>query len=56
MTIRPIEARARAAAMNEDKANADDLLSDIKERAEHLMLLDLGAMMLAGSQSRAVFV
>ena len=26
----------------EDRANASDLLSDIKERAEHLMLLDLG--------------
>ena len=43
VTIRPIAGtRPRGRNENEDKANADDLLSDIKERAEHLMLLDLG--------------
>ena len=36
-------ARARAAPLAaEDKANEASLLADPKERAEHLMLLDLG--------------
>ncbi|MGF1456697.1 MAG: anthranilate synthase component I [Alphaproteobacteria bacterium] len=43
LTIRPIAGtRPRGAAPEEDQALADDLLSDEKERAEHLMLLDLG--------------
>ena len=43
VTIRPIAGtRPRGQNEEEDKANAADLLSDIKERAEHLMLLDLG--------------
>ncbi len=43
VTIRPIAGtRKRGANAEEDQAQADDLLSDIKERAEHLMLLDLG--------------
>ena len=43
VTVRPIAGtRKRGATEEEDKANADDLLSDVKERAEHLMLLDLG--------------
>ena len=43
VTIRPIAGtRKRGATPEEDKANADDLLADVKERAEHLMLLDLG--------------
>ena len=32
----------RGATPEEDQANADDLMNDVKERAEHLMLLDLG--------------
>ena len=41
--IRPIAGtRPRGATPTEDKANADSLLGDQKERAEHLMLLDLG--------------
>ncbi len=41
-TIRPIAGtRRRGATPEEDKALAEDLLSDPKERAEHLMLLDL---------------
>ncbi|MBV9346727.1 MAG: anthranilate synthase component I [Pseudolabrys sp.] len=43
VTIRPIAGtRPRGATPNEDKAYEDELLSDPKERAEHLMLLDLG--------------
>ena len=43
VTIRPIAGtRKRGKDSEEDAANAADLLSDIKERAEHLMLLDLG--------------
>ena len=43
VTIRPIAGtRKRGANAEEDAANAADLLSDVKERAEHLMLLDLG--------------
>ena len=43
VTIRPIAGtRKRGATEEEDAANAADLLSDVKERAEHLMLLDLG--------------
>ncbi len=43
ITIRPIAGtRKRGANDAEDKALAEDLLSDPKERAEHLMLLDLG--------------
>jgi anthranilate synthase component 1 len=43
VTIRPIAGtRPRGANRAEDQAYADDLLSDPKELAEHLMLLDLG--------------
>jgi anthranilate synthase component 1 len=43
VTIRPIAGtRARGPTPHEDKALEDELLSDPKERAEHLMLLDLG--------------
>ncbi len=40
--IRPIAGtRKRGATEEEDEANASDLLADPKERAEHLMLVDL---------------
>ncbi len=43
VTIRPIAGtRPRGKTPDEDKALAEDLLSDKKELAEHLMLLDLG--------------
>ncbi|MGH1398805.1 MAG: anthranilate synthase component I [Alphaproteobacteria bacterium] len=43
VTIRPIAGtRKRGASVAEDNALAEELLSDPKERAEHLMLLDLG--------------
>ncbi len=43
VTIRPIAGtRPRGKTAAEDKANRDSLLADPKERAEHLMLLDLG--------------
>ena len=43
VTIRPIAGtRPRGATPHEDKALEEDLLADPKERAEHLMLLDLG--------------
>lgn len=43
VTIRPIAGtRKRGATEQEDQENAASLLADIKERAEHLMLLDLG--------------
>ncbi len=43
ITIRPIAGtRWRGKTPAEDAALADDLLADEKERAEHLMLLDLG--------------
>jgi anthranilate synthase component I len=43
VTIRPIAGtRRRGATPDEDKHLADELLSDEKERSEHLMLLDLG--------------
>jgi len=43
VTIRPIAGtRPRGATAAEDRANAESLLADQKERAEHLMLLDLG--------------
>ena len=43
VTIRPIAGTIRrGATAAEDKALADKLLADPKERAEHLMLLDLG--------------
>lgn len=43
VTLRPIAGtRPRGATPEEDKAMADELLSDPKELAEHLMLLDLG--------------
>ena len=43
VTIRPIAGtRPRGATAAEDRAHADSLLADQKERAEHLMLLDLG--------------
>ncbi len=43
VTIRPIAGtRPRGRSKEEDQALADELLADEKERAEHLMLLDLG--------------
>ncbi len=43
ITVRPIAGtRPRGATPQEDKANEASLLADAKERAEHLMLLDLG--------------
>ncbi|MEL6623318.1 MAG: chorismate-binding protein, partial [Pseudomonadota bacterium] len=43
VTIRPIAGTARrGATIAEDQALAEALLADPKERAEHLMLLDLG--------------
>ena len=43
VTVRPIAGtRMRGATPEEDKALELDLLADQKERAEHLMLLDLG--------------
>ena len=43
VTIRPIAGtRPRGKTPEEDKALAAELLADTKERAEHLMLLDLG--------------
>jgi len=43
VTVRPIAGtRRRGATTAEDRALADELLADPKERAEHLMLLDLG--------------
>ena len=43
VTVRPIAGtRKRGATAAEDAALAADLLADPKERAEHLMLLDLG--------------
>ena len=43
VTIRPIAGtRPRGSTPETDAALADDLLADPKERAEHLMLLDLG--------------
>ena len=43
VTIRPIAGtRKRGATPEEDAENAADLMDDVKERAEHLMLLDLG--------------
>ena len=43
MTIRPIAGtRPRGATPEEDAAHAADLMADVKERSEHLMLLDLG--------------
>ncbi|MBX3553578.1 MAG: anthranilate synthase component I [Pseudolabrys sp.] len=43
VTIRPIAGtRPRGATLAQDKALEEELLADPKERAEHLMLLDLG--------------
>jgi len=43
VTIRPIAGtRPRGLTPDEDRANETSLLADPKERAEHLMLLDLG--------------
>jgi anthranilate synthase component 1 len=43
VTIRPIAGtRRRGATSGEDRALAEELLADPKERAEHIMLLDLG--------------
>ncbi len=43
VTIRPIAGtRVRGLTPHEDKALEEELLADPKERAEHLMLLDLG--------------
>jgi anthranilate synthase component 1 len=43
VTVRPIAGtRPRGATEQQDRALEDDLLADPKERAEHLMLIDLG--------------
>lgn len=43
VTIRPITGtRKHGKDAEEDAANAEDMMRDVKERAEHLMLLDLG--------------
>ena len=43
VTLRPLAGtRPRGSNADEDKALAKELLEDPKERAEHLMLLDLG--------------
>jgi anthranilate synthase component I len=43
VTVRPIAGtRRRGATLAEDAALAEELLADAKERAEHIMLLDLG--------------
>jgi anthranilate synthase component I len=43
VTVRPIAGtRKRGATSDEDNALADELLADPKERAEHIMLMDLG--------------
>jgi len=43
VTIRPIAGtRKRGTTPEEDAENAKSLMADVKERAEHLMLLDLG--------------
>jgi anthranilate synthase component 1 len=43
VTIRPIAGtRPRGQDAEEDRALAEDLMADPKERAEHLMLIDLG--------------
>ena len=43
VTVRPIAGtRRRGATPDEDAALADELLADAKERAEHIMLVDLG--------------
>ena len=43
VTVRPIAGtRGRGATPREDAALAEELLADPKERAEHLMLIDLG--------------
>ena len=43
VTVRPIAGtRPRGKTAEEDRALAEDLLRDPKERAEHLMLMDLG--------------
>lgn len=43
MTVRPLAGtRKRGATLEEDRALEQDLLADPKERAEHVMLVDLG--------------
>jgi anthranilate synthase component 1 len=43
MTVRPLAGtRRRGASEAEDRALAEELLADPKERAEHIMLVDLG--------------
>ncbi|MBI1367000.1 MAG: anthranilate synthase component I [Alphaproteobacteria bacterium] len=52
VTIRPIAGtRPRGASPEEDRALEAELLADPKERAEHLMLLDLGRNDVARSSS-----
>ena len=43
MTVRPLAGtRRRGATEEEDRRLAEELLADPKERAEHVMLVDLG--------------
>jgi len=43
VTLRPVAGtRPRGKSAEEDEALADELLADPKERAEHVMLMDLG--------------
>ena len=44
ITNRPLAGtRRRGATPDEDRALADELINDPKERAEHIMLVDLGS-------------
>ena len=53
VTIRPIAGtRKRGKDAEEDAANAEDMMRDVKERAEHLMLLDLGRNDVGGYHGR----
>ena len=53
ITVRPIAGtRPRGSNDDQDSILEDELLNDPKEKAEHLMLIDLGRMMLEKSQNR----
>ena len=54
VTLRPIAGtRPRGATPEQDAALAEELAADPKERAEHLMLVDLGGTTWGGSRSSA---